>query len=398
MDNQVLGIAKDRCQQLTKIMYRFKHEANMFGKAFANHAEILTRLTALNLNGTVMTPQDASVIGMHAPNLTELDLSSTGLKDNGFLCLFLPLDINGLPDSCYGKCTKLEMLDIQMTKVSVTCAAKSYIYLKKTLKKFRHDNSIQVISQCLSDPNHEIDHFKTDLLNLRCDETYVGVALAKVIAFAPFATKVELLEIYCPDNEEKSFHSIHHLQKLAKLTYLDVMLYDDHSDLHLEGETDHFFNHGLLPVIKTHALHLTTIFLRFVQNLDLGLLVSNCVSVEKMTLVHNNFLNQTEKFEVVDNWPLTNLYINCCMRIANETILVHNLISPSETVLKTLLSGAHKLKELELDTCSGLTDEAMTAISKVNKLNHLVGLTINGCHDISMASLLPMVLMNTTIK
>jgi hypothetical protein len=394
LENQVLGIAKDRCQHLTKIIYSFKKGANMFWKAFANHSEILTRLTALNLDRTLMTAQDASLIGMHASNLKELNLSSTGLSNNGFLCLFMPLDADGLPDSCYGKCTKLEILDIQNTKISIACAAKSYIHLKNTLKMFRTDNSIQVIEQCMSDPNHEIEEFRTDQLIIRSPGLFLDAVLAKAIILAPFATKVELQDIYCSDSEEQSGPSIKHLQKLSKLTSLSVMSSDKHSGLQFEAEFDHFFNHELLPVIKTHGLHLTTISLRFVQNLDLGLLVSNCVSVEKMSLVHNNFLNQTEKFEVVDNWPLTNLYINC-KDFTNETILVTT--SPSETVLKALLSGAHKVKELYLDTCSSLTDEAMTAISKVNKLNHLVGLSINGCHDISMATLLTTVLMNTNI-
>jgi hypothetical protein len=61
--------------------------------------------------------------------------------------------------------------------------------------------------------------------------------------------------------------------------------------------------------------------------------------------------------------------------------------SPSEIVLKTILSGAKKLKRLWLSDCDNFSDDVLRTSSEVNRFKHLLDLNLSKCANISMTTL-----------
>jgi hypothetical protein len=70
----ILELAKVRCQGLTKVTLKDRSEHKDFSKVFGNHVEVLTALSDLDLSHTHFTDQDASLLGMNAPNVKKLIL------------------------------------------------------------------------------------------------------------------------------------------------------------------------------------------------------------------------------------------------------------------------------------------------------------------------------------
>ncbi len=388
----ILQLALTRCQNLKKIVLKFSQD---FSTLFLPNLDILTKLSELELPNTRLVNEDVGLIGMHAPNLKLLNLTNTRFDDHGLRCLFMPLDPSGETDNAYGKCQKVEYLDIRGVEVSPQCVADVYIQLQSNWRMFRVDQTFDVIMKLMEHPDADVDSFKTDYVShipIDSETMSLDMYVQAALVLAPNASNIHLYEL--DEKEDSHGESLAMFQKFPKISELTLDIRKDFRPNRFQDDpvSSKIFLQGLCPILHNHGENLTFIMLTYVRELDLGLLSNYCTNLEQLRLQFNTYVRNAKSPAIRHDWPLKNLVIQCCSQTEPAASRW-----PEESVLRRILSSAHNLESLVFSYCNSFTDDVLVQAFDLNPFIKLTTLMITSCRYITMRALESTLLMSRHI-
>ena len=373
----ILDLALLKCNTLKELKLNFCRD---FTDIFTSNPKIFQSVTHLDLADSGLTDHDLGLIGAHLIKVKYLDINNCHFGENGLRSLFMPNDPYGRKDDTFGKCQDIEFLDIRSVDISARCAAEIYALRKEKWKVFKVDYGFRVAMVLWQEMR--LVEFKTDDLTdtfKGLNEESVEVYLQAAVSLAPGVKSVHIYNVIVePYEGGLDLVSLQFLDKIEELT----CSFEPFQDLNL------VFEMSIKPILSRHGVHLTYLKLDRVNNLDLGLVVSECTQLETLKLESIIYSNYFTYFQIGPNWPLKNFEIRCTAPIYN---------CPNENLLIKILSGAKRLENLRIANSDIFNDRVISESSKSNPFHHLHNLKILFCNSISMKSLEEFLLKKTDV-
>ena len=416
----ILELLQIRCQNLAKVTYngggmRTRKDEGCtpeFSKFFRPYIEVLNIVTHLNLENTKLNDTDVSLIGANGQNLKLLNIrDSKDVSDAGFSCLFLPQNLDGKPDSSYGRCKLLEYLDIRGTEIPVGAISRIYLLHQTKFTRICVDNQymlmLEIILQfCLNDDNEDNLEDYQDSVVVNMAQTMATMAPKlnidelclqnypltltygnKRIFLSPqleialvMASNVKKVTLCLQLEKSNSIQDLKLLGSFKNITDLDITMHEVS-----EENQEVIFTEELIPIFLSIGHQITHLRLNGLVGLDAGLIINSCPNLEKLYLEYNYWSNNqtTTLSNIRSSYPLKSF------RILNFDTLPRAFIK--------FLGYCRMLNDLSILGMDSFDDELMQEICELNPFYHLVNLEFFEVNEITLQSFKESILMNPSV-
>jgi len=347
---------------------------------FSSTLPELKLIRTLNASHTNIDDDVLGIVGVYCENLIELDISFTSVGDRALITLFTPIDLNGNKNERFGKCQKLAKLSVAGCQKITYFGALQAIDNLANLQVFDYENSVLVINKLCQD--QPCFSFKLKSLYNSPDSNDIP----DIDAYNSLAIAIKA----CPDANHVYINVHDHLTVDVPLALLDL---PHLKELHIKNE-EHIYSLPFFtscsPVIERHGQTLVSINLAEIEEISVELIRNNCPNLFHLALLWNNSFIHEDEAEgkcrptvISRNFFPKLLTAKVACKEASEETLFTQIVH--EDLVSLLRSP--QLKELQLNGCENLSDLAWFEAGESNKLDNLVILELDKCHNVTMEGL-----------